>query len=177
MSVTENFSGRIRQGQDAVTGATEARIRQTKTLFSLVPTPENGLLNPNEAFEQFVRMTRRLTEVNAEYVQKLSGAVLQHVTGLFDVFQDEVLTTAQLANNQADKLEEAAIDQAREIERAERAEVRRAKKAERDAAAQKYEHMTKVELSDELGKRDLVKTGNVDELRDRLIDDDLRATS
>ena len=36
--------------------------------------------------------------------------------------------------------------------------------------------MTKVELSDELAKRDLAKTGNVDDLRERLIDNDLHPT-
>jgi hypothetical protein len=34
--------------------------------------------------------------------------------------------------------------------------------------------MTKVELSEELGARDLPKSGNVDELRDRLIEADLQ---
>jgi hypothetical protein len=51
---------------------------------------------------------------------------------------------------------------------------RQAKKAARDAAAERYEHMTKVELSEELAARDLPKTGNVDELRDRLIENDLQ---
>ena len=63
-----------------------------------------------------------------------------------------------------EKFEETAADQADEIQRAERAAVRRARKAPRDAAAERYEDMTKVELSEELGARDLPKSGNVDEL-------------
>ena len=35
--------------------------------------------------------------------------------------------------------------------------------------------MTKVEPSDELGARELPKTGNVEELRERLIEADLQA--
>jgi hypothetical protein len=49
--------------------------------------------------------------------------------------------------------------------------------AARDAAADRYREMTKVELADELGRRDLVKSGNVDELRERLIADDMQQMS
>ena len=68
----------------------------------------------------------------------------------------------------------SAEEQANEIQRAQRAEARRARKAARDAAAERYQEMTKVELCDQLAARDLPKTGNVDELRDRLIDADLQ---
>jgi hypothetical protein len=173
MSTTDT-SDRMRQGQAPVTGAAGARLRDAKAILSLVPTPRNGLLNPTEALNQSARLTKRLVEVNVTYVWDLAGAVRKHVTGLAGVLKDEVLTTAKVANNQAGKLEEAVIEQADEIQRAERLEARRAKKAARDAAAERYENMTKVELSDELGKRDLAKSGNVDDLRERLIDDDLQ---
>ena len=39
----------------------------------------------------------------------------------------------------------------------------------RDQARQRYEGLTKAELSDQLAERDLPKTGNVDELTERLI--------
>jgi hypothetical protein len=123
------------------------------------------------------RLTKRLLEVNLEYVRDLAGAVRKHVTGLVGVVKDEVVTTAKLANDQAEKLEEAAIDQADEIARAERGAARRARKAAHDAAAERYQGMTKAELADELAKRDLTKTGTVGELRERLIDDDLRAAT
>jgi hypothetical protein len=152
-------------------------MRDAKALLSLVPTPRNGLLNPAEALTQSARLTKRLIEVNVTYIWDLAGAVRKHVTGLAGVVKDEVLTTAKVANDQASKLEETVIEQADEIQRAERLEARRARKAARDAAAERYQEMTKVELSDELGRRDLVKSGNVDELRDRLIEDDLRTVS
>ena len=43
----------------------------------------------------------------------------------------------------------------------------------RHATAGRYEGMTKVQLSEELSDRGLKKSGKVDELRQRLIDDDL----
>jgi hypothetical protein len=176
MSTTGTYSDRMRQAQDAWRTPIEARVRDAKAILSMVPTPRNGLLNPKEAFDQGARISRRLVEVNVEYFQEVAFAVRKHLIGLAGILQDEVVTTAKLANDQADKIEEAAIDQAEEVRRAERAEVRRARKASHDAAAELYQDMTKVELSEELGKRDLVKSGNVDELRERLIENDLQGS-
>jgi hypothetical protein len=41
-------------------------------------------------------------------------------------------------------------------------------------ATKKYDDLTKAELQEELGARDLPKTGTVDELRERLVSDDLK---
>lgn len=176
MSIIDTSSNRVRQAQETVTSVVEARSRDAKALFSLLPTPGNGLLDPSDLFEQSARLTKRLVEVNVDYIRDLATAVRKHISGLVGVVKDEVQTTAGLANSQADELEEAAAKQAREIELAERREVRRANKAAHDAAAEKYQDMTKVELSDELEKRNLVKSGNVDELRLRLIENDLQVT-
>jgi flagellar biosynthesis/type III secretory pathway protein FliH len=132
------------------------------------------MFNPVEAVNESTRLTKRLVQVNVDYARDLAGAVRKHVTGLVDIMNDEVLTSARLVNHQAEKLEEAALEEAEQIEQAERAEAQRARKAAHDAAVERYQEMTKVELSEELGKRELPRTGNVDVLRDRLIDDDLK---
>ena len=44
--------------------------------------------------------------------------------------------------------------------------------AESAAVRERYEGLTKAELSDQLGQRDLAKTGTVDELLERLIEAD-----
>ena len=46
--------------------------------------------------------------------------------------------------------------------------------AVREQAAKTYDDLTKAELQDELAARDLPKTGNVEELRERLVADDLK---
>jgi hypothetical protein len=176
MSTTGTYTDRMRLAQETWRTPVEARVRDAKAILSMVPTPRNGLLNPKEAFGQSARITRRLVEVNVEYFQDLAGAVRKHLSGLAGVLQDEIVTTAKVANDQAEKFEEAAIERAEEIRRTERAEARRARKAAHDAAAERYQDMTKVGLSEELGRRDLVKTGNVDELRERLIENDLQAS-
>jgi hypothetical protein len=176
-STTDDYVARVKQGREVISSVGEARLRDAKALLNLVPTPGNGLLHPNEVFEQNRRIAKRFVEVNAEYVKDLAGAVRKHMSGLASVLVDEAMTTAKLANEQAERVEDRAIQEAEEIVRAERAEVRRAKRAAREAAEQKYSEMTKVELADELGRRDMPKTGTVEELRERLVEAELEATS
>ena len=57
---------------------------------------------------------------------------------------------------------------AREARRVEREQAKRA----HDKARERYEGLTKAELSDQLDKRDLPKTGTVDELVERLVEAD-----
>jgi hypothetical protein len=72
-------------------------------------------------------------------------------------------------------------EQAELAEQAEKEMVREARKAEREQAKhvhdktrERYEGLTKAELSDLLVQRDLPKTGNVDELIERLVEADSR---
>ena len=57
---------------------------------------------------------------------------------------------------------------AREARKAEREQAKHA----HDKARERYEGLTKAELNDLLDKRDLPKTGNVDELIERLVEAD-----
>ena len=57
---------------------------------------------------------------------------------------------------------------AREARRVEREQAKHA----HDKARERYEGLTKAELSDLLGQRELPKTGNVDELVERLVEAD-----
>ena len=74
---------------------------------------------------------------------------------------------------QADEAEEAAQKQVREAAKAERLE---RKEAEEKARAP-YANLTKAELSEQAAKRDLPKTGTVDELIDRLVEADAKSDS
>ena len=69
-----------------------------------------------------------------------------------------------------------AREQAKQADKAEQELAREARKAERekakhthDKARERYEGLTKAELSDQLDQRHLPKTGNVDELVERLV--------
>ena len=86
---------------------------------------------------------------------------------------------AQAAREQAEKAEQAAREQAQKAEQAEQGLARQARQAEREQARrahkrarERYEGLTKAELSDQLAKRELPKTGNVDALIERLVEAD-----
>jgi SAP domain-containing protein len=73
-----------------------------------------------------------------------------------------------LVREQAEQVRQAEQELAREARKADREQVRRA----HEEARQRYEGLTKAELSDLLDKRNLPKTGNVDELVERLVEAD-----
>ena len=77
-------------------------------------------------------------------------------------------TVREQAESVGKKAEQAGQDVAREARRGEREQAKRA----HDKARERYEGLTKAELSDQLDKRDLPKTGNVDELVERLVEAD-----
>jgi hypothetical protein len=77
-------------------------------------------------------------------------------------------TVREQAESAGKKAEQAGQDVAREARKVEREQAKRA----HDKARERYEGLTKAELSDQLDKRDLPKTGNVDELVERLVEAD-----
>jgi hypothetical protein len=92
-----------------------------------------------------------------------------------DISRDLTLKWAEAAGT----LSGAAREQAEQAEQAEKELAREARKAEReqakhahDKARERYEGLTKAELSDQLDQRHLPKTGNVDELVERLVEAD-----
>ena len=72
------------------------------------------------------------------------------------------------AEQQAEEAEEAEKAKAREAKRVERAEAKEA----HDKAHEAYEGQTKAELSDQLEARGLPKTGNLEDLIERLVSAD-----
>jgi hypothetical protein len=144
--------------------------------------------------EQWFDLTERIARVNREYVltlagvvDTLGGAVRQHVDAVGEAVRDQVQAVSHTAKEQVDKvaaaereaIEAAERTQIEEREQAEREQARAARAAERakarqarESARERYEGRTKAELAEELGQRDLPKTGNIDELIERLVDAD-----
>ncbi len=88
---------------------------------------------------------------------------------------------ANLAARQAEKTEQVTQERAEQAERAQKGQARQARQAERErvkqdraTAREAYEGLTKAELGDQLTERGLPKTGNVDDLIDRLVEADTR---
>ncbi len=76
--------------------------------------------------------------------------------------------TQQASREQAGKAEQAERELARQARQAERVQARQA----HARARRRYEGLPKAELSDMLAKRELPKTGNIDELIERLVEAD-----
>src|SRR5579863_9270212 len=131
---------------------------------NLVPIVERYF----ELVQRTVDMSRDLTLRWAEAAGTLSGVVREQAESVSGLVREQAESTRGFVHEQADKAEQAEKDLAREARKAEREQARRA----HDKARERYEGMTKAELSDLLEKRDLPKTGTVDELVERLVEAD-----
>jgi hypothetical protein len=142
---------------------------------NLVPVVERYF----ELVQRTVDISRDLTLKWADSAGMLSGAVRDQAESVSGLVRKQAESTRELVHEQADKAEKAAHAQADQVEQAEKELAREARKAEReqvkhahDKARERYEGLTKAELSDRLDQRHLPKTGTVDELVERLVEAD-----
>ncbi len=141
-----------------------------------------------EAVERQFSFIQRIVDLNHEYARQLAevantltGVTRKQFESVGSVVREQVASVSELARTGADTVEQTVRDQADQAEAAERQQVRDAAKAEREArkeahdkARERYEGLTKVELSEQAAKRDLPKTGTVDELVERLVEADTK---
>ena len=148
-STTERYRAAASQSASTVEKIADFWTQGSQKLTDYMPAglPQVDLVPFVERYFEFVQRTvdisRDLTIKWAESAGMLSGAVREQA-------------------------EQAEQELAREARKAEREQARHA----HDKARERYEGLTKAELSDQLGQRDLPKTGNVDELVERLVEAD-----
>ena len=109
-----------------------------------------------------VGINRRLTIKLAGVAGTLSEMARDRAESAGNVVREKAESAERTAREQAEK------ERAREAGFAERRQARQA----HDKARKRYEGLTKAELSDQLAKRQLPKSGNVDELIERLVEAD-----
>jgi uncharacterized protein with von Willebrand factor type A (vWA) domain len=198
MTSNEPYAAAASQVRKATEQSADAWKEGTKKLFDQVGTiptmPQVDLNQPVEQYFDFVQRTvdlnRELATKWAQWVNTLSGAARERAESFSRIVKDQADTLAGMAAQQAQKTEQVARDQAeraeqakreqeREAEEAEKAKAREAKRIEREKARkaqekarEAYEGLTKADLSDQLAERGLPKTGNVDDLIDRLVEAD-----
>ncbi len=121
------------------------------------------------------------SEVTREQAVKAEQAVREQAAKADQAEKELARQARQAEREQALKAEQAAREQAEKADHAEQKLARRARQAKREharqvreEARQRYESLPKAQLSDLLAKRDLPKTGNVDELIERLVEADSR---
>ncbi|HLK01322.1 MAG TPA: hypothetical protein VKU39_15640 [Streptosporangiaceae bacterium] len=155
-STTERYSAAASKSAGTVEKIADFWTQGSKQLTDrmLPGLPQVDLVPMVERYFEFVQRTvdisRDVTLKWAQAAGSLSGTVREQ------------------AESVGKKAEQAGQDVAREARRVEREQAKRA----HDKARERYEGLTKAELSDQLDKRDLPKTGNVDELVERLVEAD-----
>jgi hypothetical protein len=187
MTSKEPYTAAASQARKVTETAAEAWKEGAKKLTEQVggipQLPQVDLNQPVERYFEFVQQTvdlnRDLATRWAELVNTLTGAARERAESFSRIIKDQADTLAGLATEQAEKGEQAAREQAEKVEQAEKEQAREVKRAEREQAKkareqarEPYQDLTKAELSEKLAQRDLPKTGNREELIDRLVESD-----
>jgi hypothetical protein len=185
VSITEQYSATASQATGTVEKIIDFWTQGTRTLSSqgLPGLPQVDMIPAVERYFEFVQRTidisRDLTLKWVEAGNVLSGVLREQAESVGGLVREQAETTRDLVHEQSDRAEQAAREQADKAEQVQRELAREVRKTERDQARQahekareRYEGKTKTELSDLLDRRNLPKTGNVDELVERLVEAD-----
>ncbi len=172
MSVSEQYANTVRQAQETMASMMESFASNTQKAFGQ-PVGPFGVVDPTAGIDQVFDFLGKTLEVQRDFAKKLAGVtasvgetVREQATSVGEAVREHTESVGELAREQTDSVQRAAQEQADSVKRAAQ------ERAAQEQAAKKYEQLAKVELADELDRRDLPKTGNVDELRARLIEDD-----
>ena len=104
-----------------------------------------------------------LSEMVRDRAESAGSLVREKAESAGDIVRDKAESAERTAREQA---EQAEKEQAREARFAERRQARQA----HDRARERYQGLTKAELSGQLAERQLPESGNVDELIERLVE-------
>jgi hypothetical protein len=194
---TESYTAVAGQARQATERSVELWKNTAKSFtdqLDQVTIPTVDLTQPVSRYFEYVQkavdLNRELATKWAELFTGLSSSVREQAQQVSSIVKDQTDTVADLtvkqaekteqaAKEQADKVEQAKREQEQEAEEAEKAKAREAKRVEREEARkaqekarEAYEGLTKAELSDQLTERGLPKTGNIEDLVERLVSAD-----
>ena len=183
-SMTRQYSAAASHARNAVDKTADVWTEGARTVTGRLPGLPQVNLVP--AVERYFELVQRMVDINrrlavrwAEAAGTLSGVAREKAGSAGDVVREKAEVAGNVARGQAQRAEQAAHEQAGKVEQAERELARQARQAERQQARQahararqRYEGRPKAELSDLLAKRELPKTGNIDELIERLVEAD-----
>jgi hypothetical protein len=173
-STTQRYSAAASQSASTAEKIADFWTQGSQRLsdYMLPGLPQVDLVPVVERYFEFVQRTvdisRDLTIKWAEAAGTLSGAVREQAESAGGLVRGQAESAREFAHEQAGQAQQAERELAREARQAEREQARHA----RDKARERYEGLTKAELSDRLDQRNLPKTGNVDELVERLVEAD-----
>ena len=161
MSMQDQYANTVRQSQEAWAGVLDQLTKNVQAFTG--SANQIGNVDPNAAIDQIFDFWAKTLETQREALKQLAGASISAGERLRSQAESQVEQVGSAAREQSEKTQQVV-----------REEEESAKRAERDEVAARYQELNKGELQDELASRDLPKTGNVEELRERLIADDLK---
>ncbi|HMI23331.1 MAG TPA: hemerythrin domain-containing protein [Streptosporangiaceae bacterium] len=182
--MTRRYTGAASQARKAADKTADLWTQGAGRITGLIPRlPQIDLI---PAVERYFDLVQRMVDINRSLTVKwvqaagtLTGVARDQAESGADVVREMPASVGHAVHEQAAKAEQAVREQAAKAEQAEQERARQARKAEReqarqahDQARERYEGLTKAELSDQLAERNLPKTGTVDELTERLIEAD-----
>lgn len=178
MSITEPYTAAAGQARTAVEKSVEVWKHGAQTLTEqtsiFTQLPNLDLAQGVEGYFQFVQQVvdsqREVAFAWASAAASLSSVVREQAESVGQIVRDQTEALSGFATEQVDKAEDAAKEQARLARQAKRQLDRQA----HELARAPYVGLTKAELSDLLAERELPKTGNVDELIERLVEADTK---
>ena len=180
-SMTRQYSSATSRARSAVDKTADFWAQGARTLTDRLPgLPQIDLIPAVERYfdlvQQTVDINRRLTIKLAGAAGTLSEMIRDRAESAGNLVREKAESAGDIVRDKAESAERTAREQA---EQAEKERAREARFAERrqarqahDKARERYEGLTKAELSDQLAKRQLPKSGNVDELIERLVEAD-----
>ena len=172
-SMTRHYTGAASQARKAADKTADLWTQGAGRITGLIPRlPQIDLI---PAVERYFDLVQRMVDINRSLTVKwvqaagtLTGVARDQAESGADVVREMPASVGHAVHEQAAKAEQAEQERARQARKAEREQARQA----HDQARERYEGLTKAELSDQLAERNLPKTGTVDELTQRLIEDD-----
>ena len=180
-SMTRQYSSATSRARSAVDKTADFWTQGARSLTDrLSGLPQIDLIPAVERYfdlvQQTVDINRRLTIKLAGAAGTLSEMIRDRAESAGNLVREKAESAGEIVRDKAESAERTAREQA---EQAEKEQAREARFAERrqarqahDKARERYQGFTKAELSDQLAKRQLPKSGNVDELIERLVEAD-----
>jgi hypothetical protein len=183
-SMTRQYSAAASQARSAVDKAADFWTQGARTLTDWLPgLPQIDLIPAVERYFDFVQRTvdinRHLTVQWAEAAGALSGKVREKAGSASNLVREQAESAGDIVREKSESAKRTAREEADQAEQAEKELAREARATEREQARQahgtareRYEGRTKGELTELLAERQLPKSGNIDELIERLVEAD-----
>jgi hypothetical protein len=165
MTIQDQYLDTFRQTQETWVDLVKSYTNDAQRTFEQ-PSPLLTIVDPDKSIDQVFDFWEKSLEAQRTVTKQLVGATIS----AGEKVREQVESVSAVIRQNADSIGQALREQADSVT----ATLQSAAAAVREQAAKTYHDLNKAELQEELGARDLPKTGTVEELRARLVADDLK---